>query len=176
MRFTDLLFLAALVGTLVYAQDGTSDPAGSAPNQDSVTSKADEVTSTSEKPTSTQETVTTTQKTSTVAPTTKRPQRKQNQVPQKKQNTLHSIIEATGSQAQAAAKEVKDKINSAIQHGMQLQKNVAKTAHSVAKEGAEELENRINEVASLGGKFFTGGANMLTNLRKLSHRAPKSRK
>ncbi|XP_037701309.1 extracellular glycoprotein lacritin isoform X2 [Choloepus didactylus] len=70
MKFTALLFLAALAGTLVFAQNATSDPTEAAPAQDPVTSEPDEESASTTAPETTQ----TAQKTSRVAPRNPRKQ------------------------------------------------------------------------------------------------------
>ncbi|XP_008563201.1 PREDICTED: extracellular glycoprotein lacritin-like [Galeopterus variegatus] len=62
MRFTALLFLAALAGALVCAQDASTDLTQDAPAQDTVTPTPDEKTSASP-----QETITTAQEISAAA-------------------------------------------------------------------------------------------------------------
>ncbi|PNI89949.1 LACRT isoform 1 [Pan troglodytes] len=64
MKFTTLLFLAAVAGALVYAEDASSDSTGADPAQEAGTSKPNEEISGPAEPASPPETTTTAQETS----------------------------------------------------------------------------------------------------------------
>ncbi|EAW96793.1 lacritin [Homo sapiens] len=67
MKFTTLLFLAAVAGALVYAEDASSDSTGADPAQEAGTSKPNEEISGPAEPASPPETTTTAQETSAAA-------------------------------------------------------------------------------------------------------------
>nr|XP_003939329.1 extracellular glycoprotein lacritin [Saimiri boliviensis boliviensis] len=67
MKFTTLLFLAALAGTLVYAEDASSDSTDVDPAQEAGTSKPDEETPEPSQSASPQETTTAAQETTSAA-------------------------------------------------------------------------------------------------------------